>query len=73
MKENIISEVLLQEVLNKARIYASTRQAYPLGNWEERIEEAGWELAEAIRSYDKTEIIEPRQRAAGPTKERTKP
>lgn len=54
-RQRVVREVMLQEVLAKARIYASTRQAYPVGNWEERIEEAGWELAQAIRLYDKTE------------------
>jgi hypothetical protein len=54
-RERLTREHALQEVIAKARIYASARQAFPSAGYQDRIENAGWQLAEAVRQYDKTE------------------
>jgi hypothetical protein len=54
-RQRVAREHALQTVITKARIYAQTRQAFPSDGWADRIEDAGWELAEAVRAYDKTE------------------
>lgn len=54
-RQRVTRELALQEVITKARMYAQQRQAFPSEGWQDRIEDAGWELAEAVRAYDKTE------------------
>lgn len=36
-----------------ARAYRDARRAAPIGDWEGRIEEAGWALVQAFNSYEK--------------------
>ncbi len=40
-------------VLDAARAYTDAREAAPIGDWENRIEDAGWNLAQAYRQYRK--------------------
>lgn len=41
------------KIVDAVRHYASLRQSYPADGWLDRIEQAGWELAEMVRAYDK--------------------
>ncbi len=45
--------ILPSDIVDKAREYANLRQSYPAVGWLDRIEQAGWELAELVRAYDK--------------------
>lgn len=55
-RQRLTSAKALAEVIDRARTYTQAREACPVGNWQERLENAGWELAQAVRAYDKTEI-----------------
>ena len=48
-------ERLLEDLIRLAGVYARSRQACPVGDWKEKCEIAGWELAEAYRAYEKVE------------------
>lgn len=41
------------DIVTAARQYASLRQSFPATGWLDRIEQAGWELAEKVRAFDK--------------------
>lgn len=42
-----------KDVIAAARKYASLRQSFPASGWLDRLEQAGWELAEKVRAFDK--------------------
>ena len=52
----------LDNLIQAARVYTHAREAYPTNGrkayptngWEDRIEEAGWKLAEATHAFDKS-------------------
>lgn len=43
----------LTELIAAARGYTYAREAAPIGDWQARIEDAGWQLAQTVRAYDK--------------------
>lgn len=44
----------LDKLIDAARRYTAAREAAPIGDYMGRIEEAGWELAQATRAFDKS-------------------
>lgn len=47
-----VTDARAEAILQAARDYAYARQSFPISKFEERIEDAGWRLAEAIRKHD---------------------
>jgi regulator of protease activity HflC (stomatin/prohibitin superfamily) len=48
-------EAAVSRVIEAAEQYTLAREAAPIGDWQDRIEERGWELAEAVRLLRKAQ------------------
>lgn len=57
----------MREALVKAaEAYTAARECAPVGDWQGRLDERGWELAEAVRAYHKSPSPDaPRQKVEG--------